>query len=135
MGFDPLWLLFALPLAFAFGWLASRFDLRQWRREQKDSPKAYYKGLNLLLNDQHDKAIDAFIEAVQEDPDTSELHFALGDLFRKRGEYERAVRVHQHLLGRADLPKIERDQAQHGLAQDYLKAGLFDRAEAAFAAL
>ena len=110
-------------------------DPRQWRREPKDSPKVYYKGLNLLLNEQHDKAIDAFIEAVQQDPDTSELHFALGNLFRQRGEYERAVRVHQHLLGRADLPKSERDRAQHGLAQDYLKAGLFDRAEAAYQAL
>src|ERR1700712_5448126 len=135
MDFDLQWLLLGLPVAFALGWMASRFDLRQWRREQRDSPRAYYKGLNLLLNEQHDKAVDAFIEAVQQDPDTSDLHFALGNLFRRRGEYERAVRVHQHLLGRADLPKIERDQAQHGLAQDYLKAGLFDRAEAAFAAL
>src|SRR5678810_723465 len=97
--------------------------------------RAYYKGLNLLLNEQHDKAIDAFIAAVQEDPDTSELHFALGDLFRRRGEYERAVRVHQHLLGRADLKMHERDAAQHGLAQDYMKAGLFDRAEEAYHAL
>ena len=67
--------------------------------------KAYFKGLNLLLNEQQDKAIDAFIEAVQNDPDTSELHFALGNLFRRRGEYERAVRVHQHLLRRADLTR------------------------------
>ena len=88
-----------LPLAFVLGWLASRFDFRQWQREQSESPKVYYKGLNLLLNEQQDKAIDAFIEAVQQDPDTTELHFALGNLFRRRGEYERAVRVHQHLLG------------------------------------
>src|SRR5882672_3795340 len=135
MGFDVQWLLLGLPLTFALGWLASRLDLRQWRREQKDSPKAYYKGLNLLLNDQHDKAIDAFIEAVQQDPDTSDLHFALGNLFRRRGEFERAVRVHEHLLQRADLPRSERDRAQHALAQDFMKAGLFDRAEAAFAAL
>ena len=135
MDFDLQWLLLGLPLAFAFGWLASRIDLRQWRREQKDSPKAYYKGLNLLLNEQHDKAIDAFIEAVQHDPDTLDLHFALGNLFRRRGEYERAVRVHEHLLNRADLPRSERDRAQHALAQDFLKAGLLDRAEKAFAAL
>ena len=63
-------------MVFALGWLASRFDLRQWKREQKESPKAYYQGLNLLLNEQHDKAIDAFIEAVQHDPDTTELHCA-----------------------------------------------------------
>jgi len=135
MGFDLQWLLLGLPLTFALGWLASRFDLRQWRREQKDSPKAYYKGLNLLLNEQHDKAIDAFIEAVQQDPDTSDLHFALGNLFRRRGEFERAVRVHEHLLQRADLPRSERDRAQHALAQDFMKAGLFDRAESAYLAL
>ena len=127
--------LVGLMVAFAFGWLASRFDLRQWKREQQESPKAYYKGLNLLLNEQQDKAIDAFIEAVQHDPGTSDLHFALGNLFRRRGEYERAVRVHTHLLGRGDLSATERERAQHGLAQDYLKAGLFDRAEAALRAL
>ena len=135
MGFELQWLLLGLPLTFALGWIASRFDLRQWKREQKDSPKAYYKGLNLLLNEQHDKAIDAFIEAVQQDPDTSDLHFALGSLFRRRGEYERAVRVHEHLLHRADLPRSERDRAQHALAQDFMKAGLLDRAETAFHAL
>ncbi len=135
MDFDLQWLLLGLPLAFGLGWLASRFDVRQWKREQKDSPKAYYKGLNLLLNEQHDKAIDAFIEAVQQDPDTSDLHFALGNLFRRRGEYERAVRVHEHLLHRADLAASERDRAQHALAQDFMKAGLLDRAEAAYRAL
>ncbi len=135
MEFDPRWLLFVLPVAFALGWLASKLDTRQWKREQRDAPKAYFKGLNLLLNEQQDKAIDAFIEAVQNDADTSELHFALGNLFRRRGEYERAVRVHQHLLQRGDLPKAERERAQHALAQDFFKAGLFDRAEEAFAAL
>jgi len=135
MDFDLQWMLLALPVAFALGWLASRLDLRQWKREQRESPKAYFKGLNLLLNEQQDKAIDAFIEAVQHDPDTSDLHFALGNLFRRRGEYERAVRVHQHLLNRGDLPAAERDRAQHGLAQDYIKAGLFDRAEEAWRAL
>ncbi|RZS47540.1 lipopolysaccharide assembly protein LapB [Sphaerotilus mobilis] len=135
MDFDLQWLLLALPAAFALGWLASRIDLRNWKREVEASPRAYFKGLNLLLNEQQDKAIDAFIEAVQQDPGSSDLHFALGNLFRRRGEYERAVRVHQHLLGRADLPTTERDRAQHALAQDYLKAGLFDRAEAAYKAL
>ena len=112
------WLLIGLPAAFALGWLASRIDLRQWKRAERDSPKAYFKGLNLLLNEQPDKAIDAFIEAVQHDPDTSELHFALGNLFRRRGEFERAVRVHEHLLQRGDLARSERERAQHALAQD-----------------
>ncbi|PXW92261.1 lipopolysaccharide biosynthesis regulator YciM [Sphaerotilus hippei] len=132
MDFELQWLLMGLPVAFALGWLASRLDLRQWKHEVESSPRAYFKGLNLLLNEQQDKAIDAFIEAVQHDPGSSDLHFALGNLFRRRGDYERAVRVHQHVLGRADLPVAERDRAQHALAQDYLKAGLFDRAEAAY---
>jgi lipopolysaccharide biosynthesis regulator YciM len=130
--FDFQWLLIGLPVAFALGWMGSRFDLRQLRRERTDSPRAYFKGLNLLLNEQQDQAIDAFIEAVQNDPDTTELHFALGNLFRRRGEVERAVRVHQHLLGRSDLKPGDRDRAQLALAQDYMKAGLFDRAEAAW---
>ena len=133
MDFDTpgllLGLLVALPVAFLLGWAASRIDLRQLKRADRQAPKAYFKGLNLLLNEQTDKAIDAFIEAVQHDPDTSELHFALGNLFRRRGEFERAVRVHQHLLQRADLSAADRERAQHALAQDYMKAGLFDRAE------
>ena len=135
MEFDFYWLLLALPVAFLLGWIASRLDLRQLKREDQASPQAYFKGLNLLLNEQQDKAIDAFIEAVQHDPDTSDLHFALGNLFRRRGEYERAIRVHQHLLARADLKREERERAQHALAQDFMKAGLFDRAEEAFKAL
>ena len=131
MEFDISWLLLGLPLAFFLGWAASRFDLRQWRLENRQAPKAYFKGLNFLLNEQQDQAIDAFIEAVQNDPDTSELHFALGNLFRRRGEYERAVRVHEHLLSRADLSRTDRERAQHALALDFLKAGLLDRAEAA----
>lgn len=131
MEFDFTLLLLALPIAFILGWLASRLDLRQLRLENKQAPKAYFKGLNFLLNEQQDQAIDAFIEAVQSDPDTSELHFALGNLFRRRGEYERAVRVHQHLLSRGDLVEDDRHRAQHALALDFLKAGLLDRAEEA----
>jgi lipopolysaccharide biosynthesis regulator YciM len=129
------WLLLGLPVAFALGWIGARLESRQWQREQRDAPRAYYQGLNLLLNEQQDKAIDAFIEAVQHDPDTTELHFALGNLFRRRGEFERAVRVHQHLLQRADLATTERDRAQFALAQDYTRAGLVDRAEQAWRAL
>ena len=131
MDFDLGWILFGLPVAFTLGWLASRMDLRQLRIENRQAPKAYFRGLNFLLNEQQDEAIDAFIEAVQNDPDTSELHFALGNLFRRRGEYERAVRVHEHLLRRGDLPKPDLERAQHALALDYLKAGLLDRAEVA----
>ncbi len=131
MEIDISWWLVALPVAFGLGWLASRLDLRQLRLENRRAPKAYFRGLNFLLNEQQDQAIDAFIEAVQNDPDTSELHFALGNLFRRRGEYERAVRVHQHLLSRGDLGNADRQRAQHALALDYLRAGLLDRAEEA----
>ncbi len=131
MDFDPSWLLISLPVAFVLGWLASRFDIRQLKLENRQAPKAYFRGLNFLLNEQQDQAIDAFIEAVQNDPDTQELHFALGNLFRRRGEYQRAVRVHEHLLGRGDLSRTDRERAQHALAQDFLRAGLLDRAEAA----
>ncbi|GAC1605621.1 MAG: lipopolysaccharide assembly protein LapB [Ramlibacter sp.] len=131
MDFDLSWVLWGLPIAFVLGWAASRFDLRQLRVENRQAPKAYFRGLNFLLNEQQDQAIDAFIEAVQNDPDTSELHLALGNLFRRRGEYERAVRVHEHLLSRGDLGRPDRQRAQHALALDYLKAGLLDRAEEA----
>jgi lipopolysaccharide assembly protein B len=131
MDFDLTWLLWGLPVAFALGWGASRLDVRQWRMESRRAPKAYFRGLNHLLNEQPDQAIDAFIEAVQNDPDTAELHFALGNLFRRRGDYDRAVRVHEHLLARADLSRKDRDRAQHALAMDFLKAGLLDRAESA----
>ena len=131
MEFDFTWVLLGFPIAFTLGWLASRLDLRQLRIENRLAPKAYFRGLNFLLNEQQDQAIDAFIEAVQNDPDTSELHFALGNLFRRRGDYDRAVRVHEHLMSRGDLTQPERDRAQHALALDFLKAGLLDRAEAA----
>ncbi len=131
MDFDFSWLLLGLPIAFVLGWLASRFDLHQLRLDNRQAPKAYFRGLNFLLNEQQDQAIDAFIEAVQNDPDTQELHFALGNLFRRRGEYQRAVRVHEHLLSRGDLSRADRERAQHALAQDFLRAGLLDRAEAA----
>lgn len=129
MEFDLSWIVLGLPIAFGLGWMASRLDMRQLREDSRRAPKAYFKGLNYLLNEQQDQAIDAFIEAVQNDPDTTELHFALGNLFRRRGEYNRAVRVHEHLLSRGDLSRTDRERAQHALALDFLKAGLLDRAE------
>lgn len=128
MDFNLNWILLGLPIAFALGWLASRIDLRQLRMES-NAPKAYFRGLGHLLNEEQDEAIDAFIEAIQKDPETSELHFALGNLFRRRGETERAVRVHEHLVSRADLSNADRQRAQHALALDFLAAGLLDHAE------
>ena len=89
----------------------------------------YFRGLNYLLNEQPDKAIDAFIEVARLDPETTELHFALGALFRRRGETERAIRVHQNLATRPDLPEPEREHALFELGEDFLRAGLLDRAE------
>lgn len=131
MDFESWWLIF-MPLLFALGWIAARFDFRHILSETRHLPDSYFKGLNFLLNEQPDRAIDAFVEVAKLDPETVDLHFALGSLFRRRGETERAIRVHQSLLLRADLPEIKREHALHELAQDYLKAGMLDRAEAAY---
>lgn len=134
MDFEAWWLIF-LPLLFALGWMAARFDIKQMLSETRNLPDSYFRGLNFLLNEEPDRAIDAFVEVAKLDPETTELHFALGSLFRRRGEMERAIRVHQSLLFREDLPVAQRDHAQHELAQDYLKAGMLDRAEEAFSVL
>ena len=134
MDFQPWWLIF-VPLLFALGWIAARVDFRQMLSETRSLPKSYFKGLNFLLNEEPDRAIDAFVEVAKLDPETTELHFALGSLFRRRGEMERAIRVHQSLLSRSDLPHADREAAQHELAQDFLKAGMLDRAEQAFEAV
>jgi lipopolysaccharide assembly protein B len=134
MDLDFWWLL-VIPVAFALGWMASRYDLKTLLSENANLPRSYFRGLNFLLNEQHDKAIDAFIEVAKLDPETIELHFALGNLFRRRGETDRAIRVHQNLLSRADLPVAERDHALYELGQDFLKAGLLDRAEETFRSL
>jgi lipopolysaccharide biosynthesis regulator YciM len=134
MEFETWWLL-AVPVFFGLGWIAARVDIKQILSESRTLPRAYFKGLNLLLNDQSDKAIDAFIEIVTLDPETADMHFALGNLFRRRGEIERAIRVHQNLLARPDLPLEQRNQAQYELGMDYLKAGLLDRAEETFNSL
>ncbi|MDN4059390.1 lipopolysaccharide assembly protein LapB [Massilia sp. YIM B02769] len=127
-----IWWLLAIPVLFGLGWIAARVDIRQLVSESRTLPRAYFKGLNHLLNDQPDKAIDAFIEIVTLDPETADMHFALGNLFRRRGEIERAIRVHQNLLARPDLPLEQRTHAQYELGMDYLKAGLLDRAEETF---
>ncbi|MCD8505414.1 MAG: lipopolysaccharide assembly protein LapB [Burkholderiaceae bacterium] len=131
MTFESWWLIF-LPLLFGLGWLAARIDFRHMLSESRNLPDSYFKGLNFLLNEQPDRAIDAFVEVAKLDPETTELHFALGNLFRRRGEMERAIRVHQSLLARADLPSRDREHALNEIAQDYLKAGMLDRAEMAY---
>src|ERR1700709_1248191 len=129
------WWLLVIPIAFALGWIAARYDLKHLLSESSNLPRSYFRGLNFLLNEQPDQAIDAFIEVVKLDPETTELHFALGSLFRRRGETERAIRVHQNLLNRSDLPSVELEHAMFELGQDFLKAGLLDRAEDTFKSL
>jgi lipopolysaccharide assembly protein B len=131
MDFEP-WMLLVFPLFFGMGWLAARIDIKELLSESSALPRSYFQGLNFLLNEQQDQAIEAFIEVVKVDPQTVELHFALGSLFRRRGEVDRAIRMHLNLVERTDLEEGKRKQALFELAQDYLKAGILDRAEAAF---
>ena len=131
MDFEP-WMLLVFPLFFGMGWLAARIDIKELLSESSALPQSYFQGLNFLLNEQQDQAIEAFIEVVKVDPQTVELHFALGSLFRRRGEVDRAIRMHLNLVEREDLEEGKRKQALFELAQDYLKAGILDRAESAF---
>jgi len=126
-------LLLLLPVAAASGWFAARRSLREGGRWSfaKSSP-AYFKGLNYILNEQPDKAIDVFVKLVEVDSETVETHLALGNLFRRRGEVDRAIRIHQNLIARQNLSKELRAQALLELGKDYMRAGLFDRAESLF---
>ena len=134
-----LWWFLALPVFFVLGWLAARIDINQLLSESRALPRSYFTGLNFLLNEEPDKAIEAFLEAAKIDPETIELHFALGSLFRRRGETDRAIRVHKHLIDRdASQSQLTEEQRLHALSelgQDYLKAGLLDRAEEIFVKL
>jgi lipopolysaccharide assembly protein B len=129
--FQLCWL-FGFALFFGLGWLAARIDIKHLLSESRQLPRSYFRGLNFLLNEQPDKAIEAFIEVVKVDPETIELHFALGSLFRRRGEYDRAIRMHQNLAERPGLGADQKLIALAELGQDYLKAGILDRAEDVF---
>ena len=126
------WQLLLIPVFFGLGWAAARVDIRQVVHESRALPRSYFTGLNFLLNEQPDKAIDSFLEVAKVDSQTVELHFALGNLFRRRGETDRAIRMHQNLIDRADLDDQVRLHALSELGQDFLKAGLLDRAEEMF---
>ncbi len=130
--YDLLWLL--LPVAAASGWIAARRAAPSGEQpqcpEQRDS--GYFKGLNYVLNEQPDKAIDLFVKMVEVDHETVETHLALGNLFRRRGEVDRAIRIHQNLISRDTLSPQQRALSLLELGQDYMRAGLFDRAENLF---
>lgn len=119
----------------AAGWAMGRFG----ERDDEDAPPPlnidYLKGLNFLLNEQTDQALEHFLRMVRVDDKTIETHFALGSLFRRRGEIDRAIRIHQNIIARPDIASEQRDQALYSLAKDYLGAGLLDRAENLFVRL
>ena len=126
------WLVLGAALFFGVGWIAARIDIKHLISESRTLPDSYFRGLDFLLNDKPDRAIEAFIEVSRTDAQTAELQFALGGLFRRRGEVDRAIRMHQSLTERDDISKEEKTQALFELAQDFLKAGLLDRAETLF---
>ena len=123
------WIFLAALACFGMGWLVARIDVKQLLLESRSLPQSYFKGLNFLMAEQPDKAIEAFIEVTKQQPEAIELQFALGQLFRKRGEVDRAIRIHQSLSERADLPAEQRTAALLDLALDYQKAGLLEHAE------
>ena len=134
MDFEIEWLL-VLPLFFALGWLAAQWDSKKRLQESKKLPKSYFKGLNHLLDQEPDKAIDALIDVARVDTGTVDLYFALGHLFGQRGEVERSIRVYQSLIDRPDLSPAPRQSATYKLGMAFLSGGLFDRAEQCFQSL
>src|SRR5687767_15200097 len=119
-----LWWLLALPVFFGMGWVAARVDIKSLLSESRAMPSSYFKGLNFLLNEQPDKAIESFLQVAKENPQTVELQFALGALFRRRGEVDRAIRMHQDVMNREDLPAEQRRGGSFALPQVYFTAGL-----------
>jgi lipopolysaccharide assembly protein B len=149
MPFDiSLDLVVALFVAAAAGWLAAQFRWRERpppppeRAERSPAPRAqepprrlnedYLKGLGFLLNEEPDKALEVFLRMVDVDNETVETHFALGSIYRRRGEVERAIRIHENIMARPSLSAEHRMEAMFALAEDYFRAGLFDRAERSF---
>ena len=130
---DSIWLLLLLPIAALSGWFSARkhYKARYGVDNSGISPE-YFKGINYLLDEQPDKAIDVFIRLLEVNSDTVETHLALANLFRRRGETDRAIRIHQNLIARPALPPIQRSSVLFELGMDYMHAGLLDRAEELF---
>lgn len=129
-------LLLLVPAAFVLGWWASRrWAARRSGAEVSELSSDYFRGLNYLLNEEQDKAIEVFLRLAEYNRDTVETHLALGNLFRRRGEVEQAIRLHQHLVSRPGLSDAMKTVALLELGEDYMRAGLLDRAEALFSDL
>jgi len=137
MNIDWIFLLILLlPVAAVSGWFAARASNgRNPKEHLRQIHPDYFKGLNYVLNEQPDKAIEIFIKMLEVDSETVETHFALGNLFRRRGEVDRAIRIHQNLIARPDLNNIYRAQALLELGLDYMRLGILDRAEGLFSEL
>jgi lipopolysaccharide biosynthesis regulator YciM len=119
--------------AVVLAWWAGRRSVRRSAVPDQDFlPTHYFQGLNYVLNEQPDKAIEVFIKLIEVDRETVEMHFALGNLFRRRGEVERAIRIHQNLIARPNLNTAQRTQALYELGVDYMRSGILSRAEAVF---
>lgn len=121
-----------LPVAAVSGWWAARRSLPREAATSSGNEPVFFRGLNYLLDEQPDKAIDVFLKLAEVDRETVDTHLALGSLFRRRGEVDRAIRIHQNLVARSNLEHEERGYALYELGQDYMRAGLFDRAEGLF---
>ncbi|MEW9796957.1 lipopolysaccharide assembly protein LapB [Alteromonas sp. CYL-A6] len=122
-----------LPVAAGYGWIMGRNSVRQaQRKESSILSRHYYKGLNFLLSDQPDKAVDTLIKMIDINSDTVETHIAMGSFFRHRGEIDRAIKVHQNLVGRDEIQPTQREIALKELGLDYTQAGFLERAENAF---
>ncbi len=125
-----------LPVAAGYGWVMGRNSLRQAQRKQsKILSRHYFKGLNFLLSDQPDKAVDTLIKMINLDSDTADTHIAMGNFFRHRGELDRAIKIHQNLVNQKDVDTAHQHAALQELGKDYIQAGFLERAENAFTQL
>ncbi|MCF6264567.1 MAG: lipopolysaccharide assembly protein LapB [Xanthomonadales bacterium] len=137
MKIEGLVFLFIVVAALAAGWLIANYKPRKSRKQDPEERFRghYFRGLNYLLNEQQDKAIDVFLRLAEVNQDTVETHYALGNLFRRRGEVDRAIRCHQNIIAKPGLTERQRTRALLELGEDYMHAGLLDRAERLFAEL
>ncbi|MCD6038680.1 MAG: lapB [Gammaproteobacteria bacterium] len=126
------WILFIFVALAAAWYLGYQARHKRFSEQKFNLPRDYLVGLNFLLNEEPDKAVDVFIKMLEVDSDTVETHLAVGKLFRRRGEVDRAIRIHQNLIARPQLDKAYRDQSLFELGQDYFSAGVLDRAERIF---
>src|SRR3989338_9658671 len=126
------WIILLFTALISAWYLGYYSRLRRFAAQKLNLPRDYLVGLNFLLNEEPDKAVDIFIKMLEMDSDTVETHLAVGKLFRRRGEVERAIRIHQNLIIRTRLARRYREQATYELGRDYLRAGMLDRAEHIF---